>query len=183
MSDNVLWSLQCVPGGSRFHQARWFHYQLLANKEKSHESGPVYPVVHVVLPTVTCALSPSFILGHLCFRLLLVSAPLDVHCASIVATFSDCRHNGNWHTVYGVECFGDHLFLLHLNKSPSFIRVPRGLRQRFRELIQKNCLVRRQLVHTRARMASNHDKNHDERASQNWYPVTCRRPTGCSFIL
>ena len=62
--------------------------------------GLVYHVVHVVLPTASHALSLSFILGHPCFRLWLVSASLDVHYASIAATFSDCRHNGNWHTVH-----------------------------------------------------------------------------------
>ena len=34
-----------------------------------HVPGPVYHIVHVVLPTVSYAVSLSFILRHLCFRL------------------------------------------------------------------------------------------------------------------
>ena len=32
VTDNVLLSLRCVPGGSRFHQACWFHYHLLSKR-------------------------------------------------------------------------------------------------------------------------------------------------------
>ena len=72
--------------------------------------GAVYHVVHVVLSSMSYAVSSSFILCYPCYRLYLVSEPRDVHHASIAATFSDCRHNGNWHTVHEAVRSGNFLF-------------------------------------------------------------------------
>ena len=102
------------------------------------------------------------------------------------AAFSDCRHDGNWHTVHeGVRflvafCFASsEQVTVHTRPT----RTASLCQQRFWKLIQKVWVVQRQLVHTRARMAINHDQSHDEIASQHRYSVTRRRPTGCSFIL
>ena len=54
MTDNVL---QCVPGGSRFHQARWFPYELLAKKEVTCQ------VPFITLFTLSC--QPSLTRCHL----------------------------------------------------------------------------------------------------------------------
>ena len=76
-----------------------FQYQLLTKRRSRARSRVSRCPLCLANRVRRVIISPSSILGHPCFRLKLVSAPSDVQYTSIAATFSNCRHNGNWHTV------------------------------------------------------------------------------------
>ena len=112
---------------------------------------------------------PSF-LDSLVARFRTALRSLRFDCSSVFGLSSQWKLDTPCMKLYVLAL----LFLLRLRKFPSFIRVPRA---------QQVFVVQWQLVHTHARMAVNHEKNHDEIASQHRYPVTCRRPTGCSLAI
>ena len=155
-TDNVL---QCVSGGSRFHQARWSHYQLLAKKEVTCR------VLSITLFTLSC--QPCLTRYH--FLSFLDTRVCDCSSFPHRLTFTTPPLRRRFRTVVtmesGTPCMKLVRFLVAFCFASSEqvtvhtrpTRTASLCQQRFWKLIQKVWVVQRQVVHTRARMAINHD--------------------------